>query len=272
MLAFEYGYATTEPDALVIWESQFGDFANTAQVVIDQFISSGEQKWGRLSGLVMFLPHGYEGQGPEHSSARIERYLQLCSQFNMQVCVPTTPAQVFHMLRRQMLRRFRKPLIVITPKSMLRHPEALSSAGDITRGRFQSVIGDADTGDAGKVERLILCMGKVYYDLADKRRSLSIEDTAIVRIEQLYPFPEKELAEILKQYPGVRQAVWCQEEPRNQGAWYSQKHHLLQVLGDRISLECVSRPAQASSASGSLKVHQAQQQYIVAAALGITPD
>jgi len=272
VLAFEYGYATTEPDALVIWESQFGDFANTAQVVIDQFISSGEQKWGRLSGLVMFLPHGYEGQGPEHSSARIERYLQLCSQFNMQVCVPTTPAQVFHMLRRQMLRRFRKPLIVITPKSMLRHPEALSSAVDITRGRFQSVIGDADTVDAGKVERLILCMGKVYYDLADKRRSMGIEDTAIVRIEQLYPFPEKELAEILKQYTGVRQAVWCQEEPRNQGAWYSQKHHLLQVLGDSISLECVSRPAQASSASGSHKVHQAQQQYIVEAALGITPD
>lgn len=176
------------------------------------------------------------------------------------------------MLRRQMLRRFRKPLIVITPKSMLRHPEVLSSVGDITHGRFQSVIGDTGTVDAGKVERLILCMGKVYYDLADKRRSMGIEDTAIVRIEQLYPFPEKELAEILKQYTGVRQAVWCQEEPRNQGAWYSQKHHLLQVLGDSISLECVSRPAQASSASGSHKVHQAQQQYIVEAALGITPD
>jgi len=269
VLAFEYGYATTEPDALVIWESQFGDFANTAQVVIDQFISSGEQKWGRLSGLVMFLPHGYEGQGPEHSSARIERYLQLCSQFNMQVCVPSTPAQVFHMLRRQMLRRFRKPLIVITPKSMLRHPGALSTIEDITSGRFQPVIGDVENVDAGKVTRLILCMGKIYYDLAGKRRSMNIEDTAIVRIEQLYPFPEQELAAIVKQYPGVRQAIWCQEEPRNQGAWYSQKHHLLTILGDDVSLECVSRPSQACSSSGSLKVHQAQQQYIVETALGI---
>ncbi len=269
VLAFEYGYATTEPDALVIWESQFGDFANTAQVVIDQFISSGEQKWGRLSGLVMFLPHGYEGQGPEHSSARIERYLQLCSQSNMQVCAPSTPAQVFHMLRRQMLRRFRKPLIVITPKSMLRHPEALSTVGDITSGRFRPVIADVDTVDAGRVTRLVLCMGKVFYDLNDKRRSMNIENIAIVRVEQLYPFPEKALAAIVKQYPGVRQAVWCQEEPRNQGAWYSQKHHLLNILGDNISLECVSRPSQASSASGSLKVHQAQQQYIVETALGI---
>ncbi len=272
VLAFEYGYATTEPDALVIWESQFGDFANTAQVVIDQFISSGEQKWGRLSGLVMYLPHGYEGQGPEHSSARIERYLQLCSQINMQVCVPSTPAQVFHMLRRQMLRRFRKPLIVITPKSMLRHPAALSTVNEICEGRFYPVLGEVDALDASRVTRLVLCMGKVYYDLVEQRRSLGIEDTAILRIEQLYPFPSEALAQQLQQYPALRQAVWCQEEPRNQGAWYSQKHHLLQALGAQVELECVSRPGQASSAAGSLKVHQAQQRALVAAALGVSGE
>ncbi|HHH43613.1 MAG TPA: 2-oxoglutarate dehydrogenase E1 component, partial [Gammaproteobacteria bacterium] len=270
VLAFEYGYATTEPDALVIWESQFGDFANTAQVVIDQFISSGEQKWGRLSGLVMYLPHGYEGQGPEHSSARIERYLQLCSQINMQVCVPSTPAQVFHMLRRQMLRRFRKPLIVITPKSMLRHPAALSTVNEICEGRFHAVLGEVDALDASRVTRLVLCMGKVYYDLVEQRRNLGIQDTAILRIEQLYPFPSAALVQQLQQYPALRQAVWCQEEPRNQGAWYSQKHHLEQALGAAVELECVSRPGQASSASGSLKVHQAQQAAIVAAALGVS--
>ncbi len=272
VLAFEYGYATTEPDVLVIWESQFGDFANNAQVVIDQFISSGEQKWGRLSGLVMFLPHGYEGQGPEHSSARIERYLQLCSQMNMQVCAPTTPAQVFHMLRRQMLRRYRKPLIVITPKSMLRHPQAVSTIGEITGGGFRPVIDEVDSLEAGRVTRLILCMGKIYYDLLEKRRSEALEDIAIVRIEQLYPFPGDCLADVFQRYPHLEQVVWCQEEPRNQGAWYSQKHHLQRVLRGNITLECVGRPAQASSAVGSLKVHREQQRTLVATALGLAVD
>ena len=270
VLAFEYGYATTEPDVLVIWESQFGDFANNAQVVIDQFISSGEQKWGRLSGLVMFLPHGYEGQGPEHSSARIERYLQLCSQMNMQVCVPSTSAQVFHMLRRQMLRRYRKPLIVITPKSMLRHPLSVSSIRDVTSGSFQTVIDETDSLDTGNVTRLVLCMGKVYYDLLEKRRAMQIEDTAIVRIEQLYPFPEVHLDDVIQRYPKLRRAVWCQEEPRNQGAWYSQKHHLERLLGASIVLQCVARPAQASSAAGSHNVHREQQRTIVETALGLT--
>ena len=272
VLAFEYGYATTEPDVLVIWESQFGDFANNAQVVIDQFISSGEQKWGRLSGLVMFLPHGYEGQGPEHSSARIERYLQLCSQMNMQVCVPTTPAQVFHMLRRQMLRRYRKPLVVITPKSMLRHPLAVSTVEDVTRGSFQTVIDETDSLDAGNVTRLVLCMGKVYYDLLEKRRGEQIKDAAIVRIEQLYPFPEARVAEVIQRYPHLCRAIWCQEEPRNQGARYSQKHHLERLLGANIILECVTRPAQACSAAGSQNVHRQQQRAIVATALGLAAD
>ncbi len=269
VLAFEYGYATTEPDVLTIWEAQFGDFANGAQVVIDQFISSGEQKWGRLSGLVMFLPHGYEGQGPEHSSARLERYLQLCAQYNIQVCSPTTPAQVFHMLRRQIYRRYRKPLIVMTPKSLLRHPLAVSSREEITHGKFNPVIGETDEHDAEKITRVILCNGKVYYDLLEKRRSEELEHVAILRIEQLYPFPEALLCATIKAYKNIQQYVWCQEEPLNQGAWYNQQHHLHNALGRETPLQHVTRPASASPAVGNLKIHREQQQQIVAEALGL---
>ncbi|MBI4123678.1 MAG: 2-oxoglutarate dehydrogenase E1 component, partial [Betaproteobacteria bacterium] len=226
VLGFEYGFATAEPNALVIWEAQFGDFANGAQVVMDQFISSGETKWGRVCGLVQLLPHGYEGQGPEHSSARLERYLQLCAEHNMQVCVPSSAAQIFHLLRRQMLRPFRKPLVVLTPKSLLRKKEASSSIQDLANGAFQSVIPDTGTVDEKGVKRIIACCGKVYYDLALKRTELQKADTAIIRIEQLYPFPHKQFAAELKRYPGAAEVLWCQEEPQNQGAWYQTAHYL----------------------------------------------
>ncbi len=269
VLAFEYGYATTEPDTLVIWEAQFGDFANGAQVVIDQFISSGEQKWGRLSGLVMFLPHGFEGMGPEHSSARLERYLQLCAQYNIQVCVPTTPAQTFHMLRRQLLRPYRKPLIVMTPKSLLRHPLAVSGIDDFTNGGFQPVIDEVDPLDRSGVTRLVLCSGKVYYDLLEARRAHELQQVAVVRIEQPYPFPAAALDTVLRQYPNVERFVWCQEEPRNQGAWFAQRHYFRRVLGGYARLELASRLASAAPAAGSLKAHQAQQQEVVKRALGL---
>jgi len=270
VLAFEYGYATTEPDVLVIWEAQFGDFANGAQVVIDQFISSGEQKWGRLSGLTMFLPHGFEGQGPEHSSARLERYLQLCAQHNMQVCVPTTPAQIFHLLRRQMLRQYRKPLIVLTPKSLLRHPLAVNPADDLINGRFETVIDEIDPIDKARVSRVILCTGKVYYDLLEKRRLEKIEDVAIIRIEQLYPFPQDRLRAVIRPYKGAADYIWCQEEPLNQGAWYNQQHHLFHALAPDVALQAVSRPASASPAVGNLRMHREEQQELVSTALGIT--
>ncbi|MDX9767668.1 MAG: 2-oxoglutarate dehydrogenase E1 component [Ectothiorhodospiraceae bacterium] len=268
VLAFEYGYATAEPDGLVIWEAQFGDFANGAQVVIDQFISSGEQKWGRLCGLTMLLPHGYEGQGPEHSSARPERYLQLCAQHNMQVCTPTTPAQIFHLLRRQVLRPYRKPLIVMSPKSLLRHKLAVSSLEDLTRGRFQNVIPEIDPIDPSGVRRVVLCGGKVYYDLLEKRRADERNDVAILRIEQLYPFPEQELAAALAPYAKATSWVWCQEEPLNQGAWYATQHHIRTVLGEKRYLEHVTRPASASPAVGYHDLHVQQQQELVATALG----
>ena len=270
VLGFEYGYATTEADTLTIWEAQFGDFANCAQVVIDQFISSGEQKWGRLCGLVMLLPHGFEGQGPEHSSARLERYLQLCAQNNMQVCVPSTPAQAFHMLRRQMLRDCRMPLIVMTPKSLLRHPLAVNSVEDLTERGFQNVIDEIDAIDPQKVTRLVMCSGKVYYDLLEKRRAAGLEDVAIVRVEQLYPFPEVDMNAILDRYPNVEVNVWCQEEPLNQGAWLSIQPSLRQVLGNVARLDVVSRPASASPAVGSPKVHAKQQEELVLGALGLS--
>ncbi|WP_368938406.1 2-oxoglutarate dehydrogenase E1 component, partial [Morganella morganii] len=216
VLAFEYGYATTDPRGLTIWEAQFGDFANVAQVVIDQFISSGEQKWGRMCGLVMLLPHGYEGQGPEHSSARLERYLQLCAEQNMQVCVPSTPAQVYHMLRRQALRGMRRPLIVMSPKSLLRHPLAVSSLEELAEGRFEAVIGEADSLNPADVKRVVLCSGKVYYDLLEQRRKNNQTDVAIIRIEQLYPFPHEDIHAILAPFSHVKDFVWCQEEPLNQ--------------------------------------------------------
>lgn len=272
VLAFEYGYSTTMPNALVIWEAQFGDFANGAQVVMDQFISSGETKWGRLCGLTMLLPHGYEGQGPEHSSARLERYLQLCAEHNIQVCTPTTPAQIFHLLRRQVLRPLRKPLVVMSPKSLLRHKDAVSSLEDLANGHFQTVIGDQGQLDAKKVKRVVLCGGKVYYDLAAKREEMGNTDTAIVRIEQLYPFPEEDLEAELAQYTNLEQVVWCQEEPQNQGAWYSSQHHMRNVLG-RVKgelanqLKFAGRPASAAPACGYASVHVEQQNKLVADAL-----
>ncbi len=267
VLAFEYGYASAEPNNLVIWEAQFGDFANGAQVVFDQFISSGEQKWKRLCGLVVFLPHGYEGQGPEHSSARLERYLQLCAQNNMQVCVPTTPAQTFHMLRRQMIRPYRKPLIVMTPKSLLRHPQAVSSLDDLANGEFQNVIPEVDSLDPKKVERVVMCSGKVYYDLLDKRRELKRDTIAIIRIEQLYPFPQDELKAVLATYPNANALVWCQEEPENQGAWFHIQHSLINALDDKQKLTYAGRQASASPAVGYLSVHLQEQQALVQQAL-----
>ncbi|GAB4170396.1 MAG: 2-oxoglutarate dehydrogenase E1 component [Wenzhouxiangellaceae bacterium] len=269
VLGFEYGYATADPNTLVIWEAQFGDFANGAQVVIDQFITSGEAKWGRLCGLALFLPHGYEGQGPEHSSARLERFLQMCSDNNIQVCVPTLPSQMFHMIRRQMLRRYRKPLVVMTPKSLLRHPESVSTLEDLAGGRFQLVIDDPAAPDPARVQRLVLCAGKVYFDLAKARGESEVDGVAIVRIEQLYPFPREELGAILERYPNAKQVIWCQEEPMNQGAWFQIRHHLQACTGDDRALDFAGRPASASPAVGYYQVHLEQQQRLVNEALGI---
>jgi 2-oxoglutarate dehydrogenase E1 component len=268
VLGFEYGYSTAEPNGLVVWEAQFGDFANGAQVVIDQFISSGEAKWGRLCGLTLLLPHGYEGQGPEHSSARLERYLQLCAEYNMQICVPSTPAQAFHMLRRQMRRPFRKPLIVMSPKSLLRHKLAVNSLEDLTQGSFQNVISEIDDMDPKKVERIVFCSGKVYYDLLEARRQRELTHCAIVRIEQLYPFPEQRYQEELARYAKAKDIVWCQEEPCNQGAWFHILHHLEAPLGPKQQVQYAGRPASASPAVGSYGVHVEQQKALVNEALG----
>ena len=266
VLAFEYGYATTMPNALVIWEAQFGDFANGAQVVFDQFISSGEHKWGRLCGLTMLLPHGYEGQGPEHSSARLERFLQLCAEHNMQVCMPTTPAQIYHLLRRQVIRPLRKPLVVLSPKSLLRHPLAISTLEELAEGSFQTVIGEIDPIEAKKVERVVLCSGKVYYDLLAKRRAEKRDDIAIVRIEQLYPFPEDDLAEALAPYKNLKHIVWCQEEPMNQGAWYCSQHHMRRVASahkKELFLQYAGRDASAAPACGYASMHAEQQEKLL---------
>jgi 2-oxoglutarate dehydrogenase E1 component len=267
VLAFEYGYATAEPETLVIWEAQFGDFANGAQVVIDQFISSGEAKWNRLCGLTLFLPHGYEGQGPEHSSARLERYLQLCANENIQVCVPTTPGQMFHLLRRQMVRPFRRPLVVMTPKSLLRHKLSASPLAELEAGRFRPVIPDAAAGAPSRVERMVLCAGKVYFDLVEERRRLEEARVAVVRVEQLYPFPRAFLLDELARYPRAHEVVWCQEEPRNQGAWYAIEHHLRAVLRQDQKLEYAGRPPSSSPASGYYSMHLKQQSQLVAEAL-----
>ncbi|HTM63347.1 MAG TPA: 2-oxoglutarate dehydrogenase E1 component [Gammaproteobacteria bacterium] len=267
VLAFEYGYSTAEPNFLVLWEAQFGDFANGAQVVIDQFISSGEQKWQRLCGLVMLLPHGYEGMGPEHSSARLERYLQLCSQDNMQVCSPTTPAQIFHLLRRQMLQPARKPLIIMSPKSTLRHPLAVSTLNDLADGRFQLVIPEVDKMDNKKVKTIIFCTGKIYYDLLEQRREQKLTDAAIIRIEQLYPFPEKACKEIFASYPSATDIVWCQEEPENQGAWPSIMPYLSSLLGKGQVMRYSGRKAAAAPAVGYHAVHEKEQKEVVAQAL-----
>jgi 2-oxoglutarate dehydrogenase E1 component len=269
VMGFEYGYSTADPETLVIWEAQYGDFANGAQVVIDQFISAGEAKWGRLCGLVLFLPHGYEGGGAEHSSARLERYLQLCAEHNMQVCVPSTPAQMFHMLRRQMLRPYRKPLVVMTPKSLLRHKLSVSPLADVTHGRFHLVIPEIDEIKAGKVRRVVFCAGKVYYDLLEARRAAKTEDVAIIRIEQLYPFPQHEYAEAIEHYPNAADIVWCQEEPLNQGAWYHIRHRLQEPLKSKHALSYAGRAASASPAVGYAQLHVQQQKELIQEALGM---
>jgi 2-oxoglutarate dehydrogenase E1 component len=271
VLGFEYGYSTTNPAALVIWEGQFGDFVNGAQVIIDQFISSGESKWGRLCGLTLFLPHGYEGQGPEHSSARLERFLQLCAENNMQVVVPSTPAQMFHMVRRQMLRSLRKPLIVMTPKSLLRHELSVSSLEDLTSGGFATVIDEADDLEPGKVQRVVFCSGKVYFDLLRTRRAASQRDVALVRIEQLYPFPTQAYNAVLRRYPQAREVVWCQEEPQNQGAWYQIRHRLEDAMvHGQQQLLYAGRGHAAAPATGIAKLHEAEQRGLVDAALRAT--
>ncbi len=269
VLGFEYGYATTEPNTLCIWEAQFGDFANGAQVLIDQFISSGEAKWGRLCGLTLFLPHGYEGQGPEHSSARLERFLQLCAEHNMQVCVPSTAGQMFHLLRRQMIRKYRKPLIVMTPKSLLRNRHSYSPLEALSDGSFHLIIPEIGDIEQSKVRRVVFCSGKVYYDLLEGRDVADVDDVAIIRIEQLYPFPIDEYAAIVREYDHVEHIVWCQEEPQNQGAWYQIRHRLHEPLSDSQSLYYAGRPHAAAPASGIYKIHVQQQQALVDAALGI---
>jgi 2-oxoglutarate dehydrogenase E1 component len=264
VLGFEYGYATAAPEGLVIWEAQFGDFANNAQVVIDQFISSGEAKWNRLAGLTVMLPHGYDGQGPEHSSARLERYLQLCAGDNMQVCVPTTPAQMFHMLRRQALRKYRKPLIIMSPKSLLRHRQSVSALAELSQGRFHTVLGEAEDLEDQAVTRVVLCAGKVYYDLLERRRADERRDVAIVRLEQLNPFPREALEVELRRYGKAKELVWCQEEPENQGAW----RFVQEQMQGALPLQYAGRPAYASPAEGSLSKHLAVQAELVSAALG----
>ena len=267
VLGFEYGYASADPDTLVLWEAQFGDFVNGAQVVIDQFIASGEVKWGRANGLVMLLPHGYEGQGPEHSSARLERFMQLAADQNMQIVQPTTSSQIFHVLRRQMVRMFRKPLVVMSPKSLLRAKDAASPLSDFTKGEFRTVIGDQGELDAAKVKRLVACSGKVYYDLV-KARETKKGDVAIVRIEQLYPFPHKAFAAEMRKYPNLAEVVWCQDEPQNQGAWFFVQHTLHENMNDGQRLGYAGRPASASPAVGYAHLHQEQQKQLLEQAFG----
>jgi len=267
VMGFEYGYATAAPETLVIWEGQFGDFANGAQVVIDQFLTSGEAKWGRLCGLTLFLPHGYEGQGPEHSSARLERFMQLCSNHNIQVCIPSTPAQMFHLLRRQVLQPTRKPLIVMTPKSLLRSKASTSTLEILSTGQFQRVIGDRGPGEASHIKRIVLCSGKVYYDLAQKRDAEDKREVAVMRLEQLYPFPESEVVSFIAEFPSATELVWCQEEPRNQGAWYQINHHLEACAADRLELRYAGRSRSASPAVGYYSAHLEQQQALVEQAL-----
>ena len=265
VLGFEYGYSATWPSGLTIWEAQFGDFANGAQVVIDQFIVSAQHKWERLSGLIMLLPHGYEGQGPEHSSARIERFLQLCASENIQVCVPSSPKQIFHLLRRQAIRKMRTPLIVISPKSLLRNPQAVSTLDDLSDGSFECVIDD-ELHNKNDVKKIIMCSGKVFYELIEKRNNEKRHDISIIRIEQLYPFPYDDLEEILLRYQNVHEYIWCQEEPLNQGAWFSHRHRIQRVLdrlGNNNEVKLVSRPPAAAPAVGLMKLHLKQQKTLI---------
>ncbi len=265
MLGFDYGYSLDEPQMLILWEAQFGDFANGAQVIIDQFIASAESKWGRSSGLVMLLPHGYEGQGPEHSSARLERFLQLCAEDNIQVVYPTTPAQYFHLLRRQVRRNFRKPLIVMTPKSLLRAKTAVSSVADFTDGRFLDVIDDTVAPE--RVKRVVVCSGKVYYNLvAQREASKKTKEVAIIRLEQLYPWPVDALKAALGRYKAAREWVWCQEESQNMGAWSFVAPRLREL--SKQDFQYVGRDASASPATGSHTIHDREQDELVKAAIG----
>ncbi|MEY4295596.1 MAG: 2-oxoglutarate dehydrogenase component, partial [Pseudomonadota bacterium] len=268
VLGFEYGYASNDPNTMVIWEAQFGDFANGAQVVIDQFIASGEVKWGRVNGLTLMLPHGYEGQGPEHSSARLERFMQLAADTNMQIVQPTTASQIFHVLRRQMVRNLRKPLVIFTPKSLLRNKDATSPISEFTKGIFQTVIPESKALKAEKVKRVIVCSGKVYYDLAKRREEAGHDDTAILRVEQLYPFPHKAFAAEIKKYSNATELVWCQDEPQNQGAWFFVQHYIHENMLDGQKLGYAGRAASASPAVGYAHLHQEQQKALLDAAYG----
>jgi 2-oxoglutarate dehydrogenase E1 component len=260
VLGFDYGYSLAQPNMLVMWEAQFGDFCNGGQVIIDNFIVAGETKWNRASGLVMLLPHGYEGQGPEHSSGHMARFLQLCAEDNIQVCNATLPAQYFHLLRRQLLRNFRKPLIVMTPKSLLRHPAAVSTLGELTTGTFREVLPDPEA--SKKPGRILLCSGKVYYDLRARQEKEKRDDVAIIRMEQLYPFPEEQLQSVLSRYGNPEELVWVQEEPRNRGGWTFMREQVSRSLPN-VRLRYVGRPAAASPATGSHKRHQREQNAIV---------
>ncbi len=269
VLGFEYGYASADPNTLVVWEAQFGDFVNGAQVVIDQFLASGEVKWGRVNGLTLMLPHGYEGQGPEHSSARLERFMQLAADNNMQIVQPTSASQIFHVLRRQMVRQFRKPLVIMTPKSLLRAKDAGSPMAEFTRGEFKTVIGENHAEvNTEKVRRVIVCSGKVYYDLVRKREDRKSLDVAILRVEQLYPFPHKAFAAEMKRYPNATDIVWCQDEPQNQGAWFFVQHYVHENMNDGQRLGYAGRPASASPAVGYAHLHQEQQKALLEQAFG----
>jgi 2-oxoglutarate dehydrogenase E1 component len=260
VLGFEYGYSVVDKDALVAWEAQFGDFGNGAQTIIDQYIAASEDKWKQTSRVVMLLPHGYEGQGPEHSSARLERYLQLCAENNLQVCYPTTPAQYFHLLRRQVRPGMERPLVVMTPKSLLRLPAATSSIEELASGGFQPLIDDAEIADRDAVTRVVLCSGKVYYDLIDARKKSEDRSVAVVRLEQLYPFPSQILRETLAKYPNAKELVWAQEEPQNMGGWT--------FIRDRLNNpKYVGRSSSASPATGSYSIHQKEQTELVSEAL-----
>jgi len=269
VLGFEYGYASAEPNTLVIWEAQFGDFVNGAQVVIDQFIASGEVKWGRANGITLMLPHGYEGQGPEHSSARLERFMQLAADSNMQVVQPTTASQIFHVLRRQMVRMFRKPLVIMTPKSLLRAKDATSPLAEFTKGEFKTVIGEVNAEvSADKVKRIIACSGKIYYDLVKARAEQKNGDVALLRVEQLYPFPHRAFATEMKKYPAATEVIWCQDEPQNQGAWFFVQHYIQENMSEGQKLGYAGRPASASPAVGYAHLHQEQLRALLEQAFG----
>ena len=271
-LGFEYGYATANPESLVIWEAQFGDFANGAQAIIDQFVASAEAKWGRLSNLVMLLPHGLEGQGPEHSSGRIERFLQLCASHNMQVCVPSTASQIFHLMRRQVIRKFRAPLVIMSPKSLLRNPLAASPLFKFTEGKFKDVYEEQyDNIKAKKVDRVVMCSGKVFYELLTRRQDDQINNVAILRLEQLYPFPRELLKSELEKYPNSKELIWCQEEPINQGAWYTSRHNFMQCTPENQTLDVVARDLYSAPAEGSVRQHNLNQNYVIEQALGLQP-